>query len=197
MPKELKTSCLHVFNYSFHNNITLFEVESQWCYVSLCWQLTGVVSSRAHFPLAALYLQVSAELCMKRFCDSMSMNCFVFVLQLVAAVWLVRLLPSGTWQRAGFHTQLIEEQQASCPGTCRNGGWEHPVRGRVRAEHTLLSEVVFTITLEQLVLIIEDHCDLSQKSVVGRLKISWSDKIRLVELSYFFEYVEIICVYVV
>lgn len=44
------------------------------------------------------------------------LNCFVFVLQLHAALWLVSLLPSGTWWRAGLHTQLIEEQQACSAG---------------------------------------------------------------------------------
>lgn len=44
------------------------------------------------------------------------LNCFVFVLQLHAASWLASLLPSGTWWRAGLHTQLIEEQQACSAG---------------------------------------------------------------------------------
>lgn len=54
-------------------------------------------------------------------CWQREVNCFVFVLQPNAALWLVRLLPSGKRRWAGLHTQLIEEQQACCEGHMR--GW--------------------------------------------------------------------------
>lgn len=92
-------------------------------------------------------------------CWQREVNCFVFVLQLNAALWLVRLLPSGKRRWAGLHTQLIEEQQACCEGHMRGWGlgsaplipgplrcWRVFLKKKQKSEYKILCVMIDTLS---------------------------------------------------
>lgn len=84
-----------VNNYFTYSNIGLLEW-NVFCFV-LCRALPVVSIRRMDvFVLLRIVFSYSAEVAWKDFWPR-EVNCFVFVLQLDAALWLVRLLPSGTW----------------------------------------------------------------------------------------------------